>query len=491
MNNLFLLLLIIVLFACKREETILSTNEGSKNWSINWIETQNQDFVDEEGRYIQLRGINQRIDGLFDATFNDGRKANEFVPPFTQADIEEIAKLGFNVVRIPLNWSAYEPEKDSINPAYFARIHQVVDWCNAANIYAQLDWHADAFSKELGEDGAPYWTHEHLLPNPRWEGPLNFVTLALRRANPLVFESYANLIRNRAGIRSEFMDMWSDLIREFKDDPTIIGFEPLNEPTTYFGGITDDEFIDFYKECAKKMRAIDTKHLLWLEPDGARNIFDKAPLLKQVFDKKVVYCPHYYPNLLQGANYTSTEDWITNTNKSFDKIVQEGASWKAPICINEWGVNPTTESGKPLINAYQQQMEDRHLHSIFWLWREPKPGTSGADGTWGFFEDLGNGQSWSPRTDAIENAVIPYCMALPGQYQFHRFNAETKILRCEFFNQSGESKPIVFIPTHTYLNGFEIFINGQITNYTTDGYNRYLIHWEAQKGKIVLEVKPR
>jgi hypothetical protein len=287
------------------------------------------------------------------------------------------------------------------------------------------------------------------------------------------------------------MQMWVDLINEFKDEPTIIGFEPLNEPTTYFGGVSDAEFIGFYKECSQKMRSIDTKHLLWLEPDGARNVFDQSPLLAQVFDDKVVYCPHYYPNLLQGAAYTNVPDWIRNTNKSFDRIVTEGKSWKAPVCINEWGINPTTQSGKALVTAYQQQMEDRHLHSIFWLWREPRPGTSGTDGTWGFFEDLGNGQHWSLREDAVKNAVIPYCMALPASYTSHRYNDSTKILKCVFNNSNGTSKPIVYIPTHTYPNGFEIFINDNKMTYTTDNYNRYLINWQTIKGEVVLEVRPK
>ncbi len=485
----FLFFILFALSSCNREP-YLTTNEHSKNWGVNWIRVQEQDFVDEEERYIQLRGINQRIDGLFDASFADGRTANEFVPPFTQQDVDSIAKLGFNVIRVPLNWSAYEPERDSINSAYFARIRQVVNWCKQANIYVQLDWHSDAFSKEIGEDGAPYWTHRYLLPNPGWEGPLNFIILALRRANPWVFECYRNLIRNRDNIRVEFMQMWTDLIREFKDEPTVIGFEPLNEPTTYFGGISDAEFIGFYKECAQKMRAIDNRHLLWLEPDGARNVFDQSPLLSEVFDDKVVYCPHYYPNLLQGAAYTNVDDWIRNTNKSFDKIVTEGKSWKAPVCINEWGINPTTTSGQALITAYQQQMEDRHLHSIFWLWREPSPGTSGADGTWGFFEDLGNGQNWALREEAVKNAVIPYCMALPAQYSSHRYNDSTKTLTCIFNNTNGTSKPIIYIPPHTYPDGFDIFINGIKTDFTADAYHRYLVNWKAISGEVILEVRP-
>jgi hypothetical protein len=82
-------------------------------------------------------------------------------------------------------------------------------------------------------------------------------------------------------------------------------------------------------------------------------------------------------------------------------------------------------------------------------------------------------------------------MALPAQYTSHRYNDSTKTLKCIFNNTSGTSKPIVFIPTHTYPNGFDIFINGNKTSYTADAYNRYLINWQATKGEVVLEVKSK
>jgi len=80
---------------------------------------------------------------------------------------------------------------------------------------------------------------------------------------------------------------------------------------------------------------------------------------------------------------------------------------------------------------------------------------------------------------------------LPAQYSSHRYNNSTRTLKCIFNNINGTSKPVVFIPVHTYPNGFDIFINGNKTSYTKDNYNRYLINWQAVKGEVILQVQPK
>jgi hypothetical protein len=40
--------------------------------SLPWVEVQNFRLVDDLGREISIRGINARIEGLFDVTFDDG-----------------------------------------------------------------------------------------------------------------------------------------------------------------------------------------------------------------------------------------------------------------------------------------------------------------------------------------------------------------------------------------------------------------------------------
>ncbi|MBX7226577.1 MAG: glycoside hydrolase family 5 protein [Chitinophagales bacterium] len=491
---LVLTICLIMSFSCKKEKgKDLPTYEPqSGNWKMGWIDVQQREFIDESGRFVNIRGINARVNGLFDVAHSDGRTPNEVVPEFTKDDVQMMAAWGFNTLRLPINWSGYEPERGVFDETYLNRIKEVVAWCKEVGIYVQLDWHFDAWSKEIGEDGAPYWAIIPGQSNYTVEGILNFNTLSLLRANPLVFKSYYSFFKNKEGILDEYFKCWTQIIEAFKDESAVIGFEPLNEPLAFGGGISPQEFMDFYITCSKKMRTIDQRHSLWLEPDALRNITDNSPLLDEPFpDKKIVYCPHYYPNLTQNLTAFEVPVWKRLIQKGLNRIQVEGKSWDAPVCINEWGINPKIIQGKTNIQAMREMMEDRYLHSEYWLWKEPRPGTSGGDGTWGFFNHLGGNNQWEVNEDAKKNAIVPYVMAMSGKYSYHRFDTDTRILTCKFAENGQLGNPIVYINPDWYPEGFNIFLNGELATFESDNYNRYGVVWTPGKGEYTLEVKPK
>lgn len=461
------------------------------NWNINWIDVRDRQFYDEQGRTIQLRGINARVDGLFDVVHADGRTANEIIPETTEEDIKGMAAIGFNLLRLPINWSAYEPERNEINHAYIDRIKEVVGWCKDAGIYVQIDWHSDAYSKEMGEDGAPYWA---IFPAafPKAEGIIDFDDLFAFRANPFVFLAFHNFFINYDGYQDEFLDVWEDIIREFKEENAVIGFEPANEPICSAAGLSDAVLMSFYERCSRSMRSIDTRHSLWLEPDAIRNFTEVSPLLTTPFiDNKVVYCPHYYPNLTQGASYAKVDVWKQVMKKAMDRIVLEGQSWNAPVCMNEWGMNPSREAGAAYVVAFKEMAEDRNIHHAFWLWKEPLPGTSGKDGNWGFYEHISGNKQWAERTEAKSLFAVPYAMAIPGILIDHRFDLTANSLRFTFESNHSSSGPVIYIPDNRYSNGFEIRLNGVKVKYEKDEYGRVAVGWNPFiSDKVIIEVMP-
>ena len=54
---------------------------------------------DAEGRIALLRGVNARVDGVFDVTFSDGRTALEPIPALTSDDCARMRQLGFDLLR--------------------------------------------------------------------------------------------------------------------------------------------------------------------------------------------------------------------------------------------------------------------------------------------------------------------------------------------------------------------------------------------------------
>jgi regulation of enolase protein 1 (concanavalin A-like superfamily) len=65
-------------------------------------------------------------------------------PPATQALINRVASAGFNAVRIPCAWNSHANQTTyQIDPAFMARVQQVVSWCLATNLYVIINDHWD------------------------------------------------------------------------------------------------------------------------------------------------------------------------------------------------------------------------------------------------------------------------------------------------------------------------------------------------------------
>ena len=65
-------------------------------------------------------------------------------PPATQALINQVASSGFNAVRIPCAWDSHANQSTyQIDPAFMARVQQVVSWCLATNLHVIINDHWD------------------------------------------------------------------------------------------------------------------------------------------------------------------------------------------------------------------------------------------------------------------------------------------------------------------------------------------------------------
>jgi endoglucanase len=90
-------------------------------------------------------------------------------PPPTEALIDAVAKAGFNAVRIPCAWDSHADQSTyQIDPAYMARVKQVVDWCYARNLYVVVNDHwdggwlethiTDTVNRTINAKMRAYWT---------------------------------------------------------------------------------------------------------------------------------------------------------------------------------------------------------------------------------------------------------------------------------------------------------------------------------------------
>jgi endoglycosylceramidase len=196
-------------------------------------------IVDGQGRAVLLRGVNVNQLG-------DYFRPNPAVPstlPFSRSDLERIASLGMNTVRLLVHWSRLEPEPGVRDDGYLAEIRQAVEWAEELGLWVVLDMHQDAWGKHIatepGESCPP-----PLSPATGWDGAPAWATftdgltrcrLALREASPAVAQAFESFWLDRpaadgTGIQQHLVETWAWLADAFEDTPTVVGYDLLNEP---------------------------------------------------------------------------------------------------------------------------------------------------------------------------------------------------------------------------------------------------------------------
>ena len=348
-------------------------------------------MVDESGRPTFLRGVNARVKGVFDVTFDDGRLPLEPIPAFTADDAAAMRDFGFDALRLPINWSGIQPTSfDSYDEAYLGRVQATIDAARSAGVRVLLDLHQDAWSKEFGEDGAPRWA---LYPPPGpmdlLGGPLN--DLGARRMSQIVENQFSTFFS--AGpigpkVRNEFIAMAATVAKRWANDDAVIGLEIFNEPLADSNGL-----LLLYGPAYAAVRPVMPQKLFVFEPSSTRNFFDKAPLGAGAIGPGTLYAPHTYKLAFDGAGsndagrMTMTKDTV---RPQVMNAVDEAQSWGAGLMITEYGYAPTGIRSDEYLTWQSELHEEAMASSFFWLWKEE------SQGSWGCF-DGSDEATWTPR----------------------------------------------------------------------------------------------
>ena len=447
--------------------------------SLPWVEVRNHRLVDELGRELSLRGVNARIEGLFDVTFDDGRVALEPIPAFSMDDAQAMVRYGFNVLRLPINWSGLEPHEGEFSEVYFDKLDEVVNLARDAGLYVLLDFHQDAWSKEIGEDGAPLWA---IVPPPEklLEGPLD--DLPERRVSEQVLNAFEGFFENREGIQDRFLPVWKRVIERYADRPEVIGFQPMNEPLVSHFDLSQGLLHDFYKKLVPPMRELDARHALWMEPGVIRNYLNSAPLLDEPFpDSNIVYCPHIYPSGVTASTYEQWKAWLV---ENYSNMQEEANSWGGALVVGEWGTHPDSPEAEGYIRAQQEVAEELSSGQIYWLWKEA------SQDSWGFYDFEPATQSWIPRQSAVRLFSTPYVQAVPGTLVTHNFDPDTGVLAFSF-EATGKERggAQLYLPELWFPDPPTILVNGNSVAYERDpSSQRVLLDLDLEPGRIDVEV---
>jgi endoglycosylceramidase len=387
-------------------------------------------LVDTEGRVVMLRGVNARVKGLFDVTWDPTQPPLMALTGFTAEDAMEMRAFGFDALRLPLNWSGIEPTADGgFDEAYLDQVAEVVGDCAAAGVRVLLDLHQDAYSKMMGGDGAALWA---VQPPPATLGPPpGGETPALDPDVIAAFDTFFGDATAGAALRARFIAMATHVAARFEGDSNVIGLEIFNEPPVDMMAL-----LPFYQPALAAFREVAPDKLFAFEPSALRNIADTAPLAPAPLGRGTAYAPHVYTFVFN----TSTEadqEAMTKADllRSEQSAAAEAASWDAPALVTEWGYGPTSPNAPEFFTWQSELQEQFQISSFLWVWKELPP----AD--WGCFDyDTATGgfteRAWMKKSLA---RVRPAAVAgWPMTYGFDRATGE--------FVMTFQSDPAVDVP---------------------------------------------
>ena len=310
-------------------------NSLSLSGSEGFLRTEGVQIVDGNGQVVLLRGVN--YEGYY--------WKNPFL--HTEADYRYLAKIGFNVVRLPISWAHLEPSPGRFERVYLTNyVDQDIGWAKKYGIRIVLDMHQDNWARRFPKGGgAPDWTVQQY---PQTEAGMR--------------QAVSNFWINDT-LQDHFIGIWINIASRYANETVIAGYDILNEPwvyTSYISDLSATNVINFYEKAISAIRKVDTYHLIFLEPPFG------APLnnVNLPIRANIVWSPHFYPLSFSAKYFHENATTLTaDFAAKYKKFVLESES---PVWIGEFGAFMKDE--KSVSYWLQDATGIFQEHQVGWAW---------------------------------------------------------------------------------------------------------------------------
>ena len=376
-------------------------------------------LYDSQGRVVLMHGVNVVYKHAPYIAYPDpGEPWN-----FDATDAAKMQQLGFNVVRLGIEWQALEPgsggpnqpqictpgapgNADEWNKAvaeqYLSHVAATVKLLAHYGIYTLLDMHQDVYNQNFRGEGAPDWAvctdNVPIIPKGgRWSNNYSSPTLQTAVAHFWSNDVIGNLQGN-------YDLVWKTVAQYFKNDRWVVGYDPYNEPFSTETQTASESTFTGQLECfyigkghatflangagaltcppgdpkngvIPTIQAVDSHHLTFVEPDiywvtGGNIPSQLGPLpFKRVVFNFHVYCGDRSPvtgnptdllRCLQSEETAASEQEIT-------RLSMASASQSAGPAgfMSEFGATTSV----PLAGFDVEWAGLDELSWIYWAWK--------------------------------------------------------------------------------------------------------------------------
>ena len=323
-------LLLLLAFALLPLSTLAATHS--------FVHTDGPRLVDGEGRTLNLRGTSlgnwlvpegymfrlekgpqsgREIDALINELIGPADTAkfwHEYRDRYvTRADIQFLAHAGYNSIRIPIDYRFFTPG----NNEGFTLLDHVIGWAHEAGLYIIVDMHA-APCGQTGTNIDNSWGYPWLFESPECQ--------------------------------QKTIDTWKRIAAHYRDSPTVLGYDLLNEPIPPFPALQsyNSRLEPLYRRIVAGIREVDTHHVVIL---GGAQWDTNFSVFGPPFDSNVMYSFHKY--------------WMPPEQPAIQAYVDFRDRYHVPIWLGESGEN-TNE----WVSQFRQLLEKNNIGWCFWPYKK-------------------------------------------------------------------------------------------------------------------------
>lgn len=303
-----------------------------------FVHASGEQLVDPSGKPLMLRGIN--LGNWFEPEgymfhFDNGPQSpreiedltKELIGPeqsdkfwrnwrdayITQGDVDRLAKMGFNSVRVPMHWKFF----DSDDAEGFRLVDRLVQWARKDGIYVILDLHC-APGGQTGTNIDDSWGYPWLYTSPE--------------------------------AQNHTAAVWRRIAAHYRNEPAILGYDLLNEPIPHFPQLRqyNNDLEPLYRRLADTIRGVDRNHVLIL---GGAQWDSNFKIFGPPFDSNAMYTFHKY--------------WTAPDVSVIREYLEYRDKYKVPIWLGESGENKDA-----WIAAFVKTLDDNHVGWCFWPYKK-------------------------------------------------------------------------------------------------------------------------
>ena len=269
---------------------------------------------------------------------------------FTEKDVARIRELGFNHVRLPFSYRQLESDEQpgQWREEGFRRLDRMIGWCRRQGLWVMLDLHSAPGCQ------ASDWNAES--------------------AHGEVF------LWDNADDQKRVAALWHEIARRYRNEPTVMAYEILNEPDTAFPRQVAS-LNAFHLRCIRAIREVDKRHIIVV--DGDKHATDLRGLDATTFkDPQVMAAFHFYhqytPPLRDVASFPSSQDGQTIDadfvihHTGLTELSDRGRIAR-PEYLDEFGFQyrtPAVDAQRKIIETIIGWCKQENVNWCLWHWKD-------------------------------------------------------------------------------------------------------------------------